>query len=38
MLFGAEFGDVYLEMLALVVFGVVFVIVALLRFRLSEAH
>ena len=37
MLFGAEFGDVTAEMLALVVFAVVFTVVALWRFRTSYA-
>ena len=35
MLFGAEFGDVLLEMAALIVFALAFVAVALWRFRLS---
>ena len=35
MLFGAEFGDVTAEMVALLVFGVAFLAVALWRFRLS---
>ena len=38
MLFGAEFGDVLLEMVALALFGIAFVIVALWRFRLSLVH
>ena len=37
MLFGAEFGDVAEEMLALVLFAVLFAAVALWRFRLSSA-
>ena len=37
MLFGADFGDVSQEMIALAAFGVVFLIVALWRFRLSAA-
>ena len=36
MLFGAEFGDVATEMLALVLFGVLFAAVALWRFRTSS--
>lgn len=36
MLFGAEFGDVATEMLALVFFGVLFAAVALWRFRTSS--
>ena len=35
MLFGAQFGDVAPEMAALVVFAILFVAVALWRFRLS---
>ena len=35
MIFGAEFSDVTNEMIALAVFGVAFVIIALWRFRLS---
>ena len=35
MLFGAEFGDVSQEMIALVVFGIAFLAVALWKFRLS---
>jgi ABC-2 type transport system permease protein len=35
MLFGAEFGDVALEMAALIVFGIAFMAVALWRFKLS---
>ena len=38
MLFGAGFGDVALEMVALAVFGLAFVVVALWRFRLSMAQ
>ena len=38
MLFGAGFEDVLVEMAALVVFGVAFVIVALWRFQLAEAR
>lgn len=38
MLFGAEFGDVAMEMLALVVFGIAFMAVALWRFKLSLAQ
>ena len=38
MLFGAEFGDVLLEMAALIVFALAFVAVALWRFRLSPSH
>ncbi|MCY4652551.1 MAG: ABC transporter permease [Dehalococcoidia bacterium] len=37
MLFGAEFGDVTQEMMALAGFGVVFMAVALWRFRMSAA-
>ncbi len=37
MLFGAEFGDVTQEMVALAGFGVVFMAVALWRFRMSSA-
>ena len=37
MLFGAEFGDVTQEMVALAGFGVVFLAVALWRFRMSAA-
>ena len=37
MLFGAEFGDVTQEMLALIGFGVVFMAVALWRFKTSSA-
>ena len=37
MLFGADFGDVTLEMAALVAFGVAFLVVALWRFRLADA-
>ena len=37
MLFGAEFGDVTQEMMALVGFGVVFLAVALWRFRMSSS-
>ena len=37
MLFGAEGGDVVLEMAALVAFGVAFLAVAFLRFRLSPS-
>ncbi len=37
MLFGAEFGDVTQEMVALAAFGVVFMAVALWRFRMSSA-
>ncbi len=37
MLFGAEFGDVSQELIALPAFGVVFLIVALWRFRLSSS-
>ena len=37
MLFGAEFGDVTQEMIALAGFGVVFMAVALWRFRMSSA-
>ena len=37
MLFGAEFGDVTQEMAALVGFGVVFMVVALWRFRMSSS-
>ena len=35
MIFGAEFSDVTNEMIALAVFGVAFVVIALWRFRLS---
>ena len=38
MLFGAEFGDVLLEMAALIVFALAFVAVALWRFRLSPSR
>ena len=38
MLFGAEFGDVLLEMAALIVFALAFVAVALWRFRLSPGR
>ena len=38
MLFGADFGDVALEMVALAVFAAVFVIIALLRFRLAPGR
>ena len=38
MLFGAEFGDVLMEMAALALFGVAFVAVALWRFRSSVAQ
>ncbi len=37
MLFGAEFGDVSQEMIALPAFGVVFLVIALWRFRLSSS-
>ena len=37
MLFGAEFGDVSQELIALPAFGVAFLIVALWRFRLSSS-
>ena len=37
MLFGAEFGDVSQELIALPAFGVAFLVVALWRFRLSSA-
>ena len=37
MLFGGDFGDVTLEMAALVAFGVAFLVVALWRFRLADA-
>ena len=37
MLFGAEFGDVSQEMIALLAFGAVFLVVALWRFRLSAS-
>ena len=37
MLFGAEFGDVSQEMIALVAFGVAFLAVALWKFRLSAS-
>ena len=37
MLFGAEFGDVTQEMVALVGFGAVFMAVALWRFRMSSS-
>jgi hypothetical protein len=37
MLFGAEFGDVTQEMVALAGFGVVFLAVALWRFRMSSS-
>lgn len=37
MLYGADFGDVAVEMLALVIFGVLFATVALWRFRTSSA-
>ena len=37
MLFGAEFGDVTQEMAALVGFAVVFMAVALWRFRMSSS-
>ena len=37
MLFGAEFGDVSQEMIALAAFGVVFLAVALWKFRLSAS-
>ena len=38
MLFGADFGDVWIELAALVLFGVAFLTVGLLRFRLSVAQ
>ena len=38
MLFGAEFGDVTQEMMALAGFGVVFLAVALWRFRMSSSE
>ena len=38
MIFGADFGDVVLEMAALAVFGVAFVAVALFRFRLAPGR
>ena len=37
MLFGAEGGDVVLEMAALAAFGVAFLAIALVRFRLSPS-
>ena len=37
MLFGAEFGDVSQEMIALPAFGVAFLAIALWRFRLSAS-
>ncbi len=37
MLFGAEFGDVSQEMIALPAFGIVFLVIALWRFRLSAS-
>lgn len=38
MLFGAEFGDILLEMAALIAFALAFVIVAIWRFRLSPTR
>ncbi len=38
MLFGASFGDVVTEMIALVMFGVAFLAIALWRFRISAAQ
>ena len=35
MLFGAEFGDVYQEMIALALFGAAFLALALWKFRAS---
>ena len=38
MLFGAEFGDVLLEMAALIAFALAFLVVAIWRFRLSPSR